>query len=350
VSIPRIIDANANRAREALRVMEEAARFIIDDAALTRSLKELRHALRASLEAFGGVELHRDVTGDVGTGLSTPAELERTSAHDVVTAAGRRLGEALRVLEEYGKTIDPGIAGELERLRYAAYEHERRLTLALGSGRGGQWAICVLLSEAQCGARPWAEVAKDVADARPDCIQVREKDLDDRTLLERVRVVMEAAQPGTAVVVNDRPDVALLAGAHGVHVGPDDLPCRDVRRLVGRDLLIGVSTARIEDARAALADGADYCGVGPMFPSTTKDKPVTAGPRYLEEYLAWGRLPHVAIGGITPENVGTLAALGCRGVAVSAAVCAAADPGAAIDALRDALATAAATTGPTART
>src|SRR5690606_33559530 len=109
---------------------------------------------------------------------------------------------------------------------------------------------------------------------------------------------------GVSVIVNDRPDIALLSGADGVHVGQGDLPCRDVRKLVGRQLMIGVSTARLDEVRAAVEHGADYVGVGPMFATTTKQKDVIVGPAYLRAVVtAFPRLPHLAIAGITPDNI-----------------------------------------------
>jgi thiamine-phosphate pyrophosphorylase len=132
-----------------------------------------------------------------------------------------------------------------------------------------------------------------------------------------------------ASIVNDRPDIALLAAADGVHLGQEDLRIADARRLAGMTLLVGVSTANMEQARAAAGEGADYCGVGPMFHTTTKDKPRLSGPAYLREYLAderTARVPHLAIGGIGPGNIADLAGAGCRGVAVSSAVCGSPDP------------------------
>lgn len=333
MSVARIIDANTNRAREALRVMEEAARFIINDAALTRSLKNLRHDLCSLAARFDGVEFDRDVAGDVGAAISTPRELTRATAREVVMAAGRRLGEALRAIEEYGKVLDAAAALEVERLRYTGYALEQRLIVAFGAGSPRQWKVCVLLSERLCPDGDWAAVARAVTAAGADCIQLREKDVPDAELLRRTRQLVEIASPGTAVVVNDRPDIALLGGADGVHVGQGDLPCRSVRRLVGRRLLVGVSTSRLAEAMAALADGADYCGVGPMHVSTTTETRPIAGPAYLRDYLEWNRLPHLAIGGIDPERGRALAALGCRGIAVSAAVCAASDPAAVVSEL-----------------
>ena len=116
-SVLRIIDANANRAREAIRVMEEAARFVLDDPALTESLKQLRHDLATQLANFRGfrgqLEANRDTPGDVGTTIQTAGESVRQSVADVVTAAGKRLSEAFRAIEEYAKVIDPHFAAAI---------------------------------------------------------------------------------------------------------------------------------------------------------------------------------------------------------------------------------------------
>src|SRR6186997_2029720 len=104
----RIIDANANRAREALRVMEDAARFALNDSKLTEQLKSLRHDLRAALDLLppGILEANRDTPGDVGTTISTSAEMDRHTLLEVVVAAGKRLSESLRSIEEVSKTIN----------------------------------------------------------------------------------------------------------------------------------------------------------------------------------------------------------------------------------------------------
>ena len=317
--------------------MEEAARFRLGDADLTTGLKQLRHDLSESLLRFDNLDLNRDTPGDVGTKISTPAERTRSSTAEVVIAAGKRLGEAMRVLEEYGKTIDAGFAASIQTLRYCGYDLEHRLNRALGSGRALQWQICVIFSEKLCGDRDWREVAQLIADAGPDCIQLREKELDDGELLSRARLFVQMAGPRTTVIVNDRPDIALLASADGVHLGQTDLPCTEVRKIVGRQLIVGVSTSALSEAEQALRDGADYCGVGPMFPTTTKRKDTIVGPDYLRRYLAWNRLPHVAIGGISPDNIDRLVQLGVKGVAVYAAVCGADQPDQVIHRLREAL-------------
>jgi len=350
--IPRILDANANRAREALRVMEEAARFVLDDAALSGQLKQLRHDLAGAMARIEGVERHRDTPGDVGTTITTEAERARATIADVAAAAGKRLTEALRALEEYAKLLPPPPDQDRDRsppvpdpppdqfkaLRYRAYDLEQRLGRALSPHARRQWTLCLLLSESLCAHHGWSDVLRASLDAGLDCVQVREKAMDAGPLLARVRAVKEIVAGRAAVIVNDRPDVALAAGASGVHLGQNDLPPQLVRRQVGRQLLIGVSTNRLEQAEAALSAGADYVGLGPMFPTTTvANKPDIAGPGYARDFVTnFPQAPHLAIGGITPDNARQVIDAGAKGLAVSSAICAAHDPAAATAALRQA--------------
>lgn len=333
-SVLRILDANANRAREALRVMEEAARFLLDDAALSESIKNLRHDLSRLASSLPALEYHRDTPGDVGTTIKTPAELRRDSVADVAIAAGKRLSEALRAIEEYSKTLDVKITGTgtpihaaAEAMRYRGYDIELRLTRALSTGRARQWRLCVLLTQSLCPAGDWLSVARAAIDGGADCLQLREKNIDAGELLNRARSLVSLCQgKNVTVIINDRPDVALLSGADGVHLGQGDLPCSEARKLLGRQLLIGISTSNVNEARQAQRDGADYCGVGPMFPTTTKHKEIIVGPDYLRDYVAQVPLPHLAIGGISTATLPALVAAGVRGIAVSSAVCAATDP------------------------
>lgn len=345
----RILDANANRAREALRVMEDIARFGLDDPALSADLKATRHRLREALARLASVGIDgpallesRDTPGDLGTAIEGSGEASRTDLANIAAAAASRLGESLRSLEETAKLL-PTAPGALESawesfegLRYAAYDLHRRLVLALRPS-ARQWRLCVLITEALC-RHPWEAVAARAIAAGADCLQLREKSLDSGELLRRaerlVQIARDTPAPGTrrpSVIINDRAEIALLAGADGVHVGQSDLGVADVRRLSARParrLLVGVSCSTLERAVQAVRDGADYLGLGPMFPSTTKAKPTLAGPGLISAVVGdpvASRVPHLAISGITRERAGELAAVGCRGIAVSAAVCGAED-------------------------
>ncbi|MFG0259550.1 MAG: thiamine phosphate synthase [Phycisphaerales bacterium JB041] len=345
-SVARLIDANANRAREGLRVVEDVARFVLADGAACAELKAIRHGLGEAVAALpvdrGVLLAWRDTAGDVGTGATTAAEASRADLPAVVAAASGRLAEALRAIEEGAKALGAGqAAAATERLRYRAYDACGGVERALGTGRAVQWRLCVLITEALCAHHPWERVAGLAVEGGADCLQLREKGLETGELVARARGLVAIARPrGVAVVVNDRVDVALAAGVDGVHVGQGDMPVREVRRTAGHGLLVGVSTGGLDQARAAAAAGADYCGVGPMFASTTKPKAV-AGSGFLREYVldaACARVPHLAIGGITPENVGELVEAGCRGVAVSSVVCGAEVPGEVCRSLRKAFA------------
>lgn len=331
-TIYRILDANANRAREAMRVMEEAARFLLNDAGLSQQLKQLRHDLTQALSAVPQLTYHRDTPGDVGTAITTEDETTRQSTAEVVIAAGKRLSEALRAMEEYGKTLPEHaatLAATLEQLRYRAYTLEQTLIRRMGSGRRQQWKLCLLLSESLC-RHDWRHTLTEAIKGGVDCVQLREKQMPDDALLDRaMQVVAMCHERQVSVVVNDRPDMAMLSEADGVHLGQNDLPYAAVRRMVGRQLLIGVSTSQLEQARVAYEQGADYVGLGPMFPTTTKHKPTLAGPAYLRQYLAADiALPHLAIGGINADNMAQLIEAGVKGIAVSAAICNAEDPAA----------------------
>jgi thiamine-phosphate pyrophosphorylase len=338
----RIIDANANRVREALRVLEEAARFLIDDESLSIELKRMRHAFTEATKPLEHLILDRDTPSDVGTTLTTSAEGRRQDARDVVLAAGSRLAEALRAIEEYAKIDDDRVsshttlAAACERLRYQSYDVTKRLAMVLRCGVK-QWRVCLLLTQSLCTHHDWRKVLEQSLQGGVDCVQVREKSATDRELIEHIADVHAIVGTRADVIVNDRPDLALVTAATGVHLGQTDLPPTQTRRVLGLNAVIGVSTFDLDEARAAKAGGADYCGVGPMFPTQTKHKPSLAGPTYLRDYVDWDGLPHLAIGGITSANIGQLVDVGCKGVAVSSAICSAKDPAAVAAQLREAL-------------
>lgn len=328
----RLIDATANRASEGLRVLEDLARFVLDDESLTRTLKDLRHDLRRRIEALpvarADLLAARDVPNDVGADLTGAGESDRGGPAGVATAAAKRAQEALRSLEEAAKALGSDARG-FESARYRLYTAEQQLLQAIAPPCP-QWTLCVLVTRDLCAHHAPAEVIRRAAEGGADCVQIREKGMDDAERLDHTgEMVAACRKAGVHAVVNDRPDLARLAGADAVHLGQRDLPVAAARRVLGPGRWIGVSCSTPDQARAAWADGADSIGLGPMFPSTTKPKPDLAGPalvRAVVEDPRAGRLPHLAISGINAANAGTLAAAGCRGVAVSGAVCSAEDP------------------------
>jgi thiamine-phosphate pyrophosphorylase len=158
-------------------------------------------------------------------------------------------------------------------------------------------------------------------------VQVRMKDAPSGEVLDAARRIVALARGRALVVVNDRADLALLSGADGVHVGDEDLPVGEVRRLLGPDLLVGRTARTLDEASAAISEGADHVGFGPIFPSRTK--PLAVPPRglaSLREAAAALRAPIVAIGGIGVENVADVARAGAACAAVVEAIFGGGDP------------------------
>lgn len=325
----RVLDANLNRAREAARVLEDYCRFALDDRFLTEQLKGLRHGLAAASERLPGQLLvaARETLRDVGTTVTAPGEYERGTSGRVAAVNLKRLQEALRSLEEFGKVFGPEFGRDFEAFRYQAYTLERAiLTGAHARERLAHAKLYVLLTCSQCpAALDWT--IERVAAGGADVVQLREKELPDRELIARARDVRRwTRKAGVLFVVNDRPDLARLVEADGVHLGQDDLPIKDARRVLGPNALIGVSTHTVAQVRQAVLDGADYIGVGPVFPSKTKEFDSFPGLRFVREAVAETGLPAFALGGISPGNLGEVLAAGARRVAVASAVAAADDP------------------------
>ncbi|HJT33628.1 MAG TPA: thiamine phosphate synthase [Pirellulales bacterium] len=327
----RVLDAAANRAREGLRVAEDYARFVLNDRHLMSCLKELRHRLAAALRRLPADELlaARDTLADVGTTVSSDAESCRPDLASVVTANAKRLQEALRSLEEFGKMVDPAMAAEVEQLRYQTYTLERALANTAASVRRLNAARLYVLVDGRENLTAFEKLIRALLCSGVDMIQLRDKRLADGELLGRARRLRELTRgTSTLFIMNDRADLARLAQADGVHVGQEELTVGQARAIVGAEALIGVSTHSLDQARQAVLDGANYIGVGPVFASQTKlfAHDALRGVDLLRAVQAEVTLPAFAIGGIDRGNLPQVLAAGFTRVAVSAAVTGAADP------------------------
>jgi len=325
----RVLDAAANRAREGLRVVEDYARFVLDDRHLTDLCKRLRHDLTAALDRIPTEHrlAARETRADVGTVLATPAEQRRRAAAEVLTANLVRLEEGLRSLEEFGKLIDPEMAAELKQLRYRSYTLQRAVEITRSSLKRLEHARLYVLMDGRSSEDEFRRSASSLIEAGVHVLQLRDKRLDDRTLLERARLLRElTAGSDTLLVINDRADLAVLSQADGVHVGQEELSVKDARTIVGPEALIGVSTHSIEQARRAVLDGANYIGVGPTFSSGTKQFAEFPGLDLLRVVAGEIRLPAFAVGGITRANLPEVLATGFTRIAVSGAITTVGDP------------------------
>ncbi len=153
------------------------------------------------------------------------------------------------------------------------------------------------------------------------CLQLREKDLDEETFIEEARKIKKLTDAyGVPFIINDNVKVALAVDADGVHVGQEDMPAEEVRRLIGKNKILGVSTKTVEQAIKAQEAGADYVGVGAIFETFTKKDAKATAIETLKEIRKNVHIPVVAIGGINKENIMTLAGCSIDGVAVVSAI------------------------------
>jgi thiamine-phosphate pyrophosphorylase len=337
----RALDAGLNRAAEALRVVEDAARFAWNLEGSARDLKALRHDLFAAVAAVVRREdliRARDVEGDVGreAGLAAVESEGALALRNL-----ERAKEALRSLEEALRVVFPAAAPAIERLRYRLYAIERGMALLLpGAAREERLkdVKLLLIATSRLACRPLAAIVEEAARGGAGAVELREPGVPDRELLAAARALREVtARLGILLIVNDRPDIAALSHADGVHLGQDDLPLAAARTIAGKEALIGISTHSVEQARAAERAGADYIGIGPVFPTATKDAGPPIGLDVLAEVASAVAIPAFAIGGIDAEKASRVAAAGADRVAVSSAILTADRPGAAARAIREAL-------------
>ncbi|MGM3304712.1 thiamine phosphate synthase [Anabaena sp. WFMT] len=307
----RILDANLDRAREGLRIIEEWCRFGLNDAHLAGECKRLRQEVgnwhTAQMRAA------RDTPGDPGTDLTHPQEEQRSSITSLLQANFCRVQEALRVLEEYGKLYDPNMGSTFKQMRYQVYTLESTL---MGYQRHQLlWRSHLYLVTSPLESL--LEVVEAALKGGLTLVQYREKTTDDVIRLEQATQLRQLCHNyGALFIINDRVDLALAVNADGVHLGQQDLPIAIARQLLGTQRIIGRSTTNAQEMQKAIAEGADYIGVGPVYETPTKVGKAAAGLEYVSYAAKNCAIPWFAIGGIDASNINDVIDAGARRVAV----------------------------------
>ena len=324
--VARLIDANLDRSREGLRVVEDWCRFGLEQQDLVVCLKDWRQRLgRLHRNSY---KQARSTNNDTGAGLEHPAQLDRHSPDHVVAANCARVQEALRVLEEYGRSVDPALAAEAALIRYGLYDLEVTcLNATLGSRRRSQLQDCRLcLITTPCvdlADRVQAALQNGVA-----MVQYRCKDGNDRERLQEAQILKKlCANHGALLIINDRVDLALAVDADGVHLGQEDMPSVMARSLLGSDRLLGRSTHSIDQVTKAQQEPIDYLGFGPIHSTAVKPERTPVGSDQVGHAETISQRPVFAIGGITGANLPALLAAGAQRVAVIGAIMNADDTG-----------------------
>jgi thiamine-phosphate pyrophosphorylase len=327
-AIARILDANLNRAREGLRTIEEWCRFGLNSAELAEQCK----AMRQEIARWHRPEFRqaRDTTTDVGTQLTHPQEALRESLQQLLQANLGRVQEALRVLEEYGKLHDPAMGANFKQLRYQSYILEQKLFSQERLARLRSATLYLVTS-------PHDQLLSIVEAALAgglSLVQYRDKETPDGQRWPLVQQLCDLCHRyGALFLVNDRLDLALAVKADGLHLGQQDLPIAVARSLLGPQAIIGRSTTNPDEMAKALAEGADYLGVGPVYATPTKVGKAATGLDYVAYARQHSPVPWFAIGGIEASNLPAVMQAGATQVAVVRAIMAADNPTQATQAL-----------------
>ena len=321
-AIYRILDANLDRAREGLRIIEEWCRFGINNQQLAQECKQLRQ----ELAQWHSAELRqaRDTPSDVGTELSHPQEEKRDSINSLLQANICRTQEALRVLEEYGKLYQLQMSLICKQIRYRVYTLESNLLNSDRLTKLQNSALYLITSPSE----NLLSIVDESLKGGVSLVQYRDKEItDDNVILAQAQQLCQLCHKYNALfLVNDRVEVALAVDADGVHLGQQDIPIALARQILGSGKIVGRSTTNPEEMQKAIAERADYIGVGPVYQTPTKPAKAAAGFEYVQYAAANSPIPWFAIGGIDLNNLPNVLEAGAQRVAVVRAIMRAEQP------------------------
>lgn len=310
----------------------------LNDSYLAEQSKQLRHRLNSIVNQIGGDRLigSRDIEHDVGTAIATESEYTRASLLEITRANFGRVLQSLRSMEEYSKLVAPDVSKLFESLRYNTYSLEKAMVSVENSRDMIGDASLYVLVDRRADLRSFEALIAELLEAKVDFIQLRDKRLDDRQLIEAGKLLSRLTRPTlTRWIMNDRADLAALADADGVHLGQSDISVADAKAIIGPDKIIGVTSHNVEQAKQAVHDGANYIGVGPCFPSTTKDFDSFAADEFIAAVAEQFTLPAFAIGGIKADNIEQLIEIGMTRFAIGNAIAGADSPALAVEAIRN---------------
>jgi thiamine-phosphate pyrophosphorylase len=306
-------------------VLEDIARFLLDDAPVGKELNSVRHSLAQNAWSLGTRLLsQRDRGRDVGGGIEAVSEGHDIA--DMIRINAKTAQESLRVVEELAKLPDIGAtldSGAFERARVALYSIESRLvSRALREEKKKKLTgLYVILDTQALAGRDEIQIAGEIIQGGAKAIQLRDKQRSKGKLLPIAQKLQElCADSGVLFIMNDHLDLALISDAAGLHIGQEDLPLPAVRKELPIDKIVGCSVTMVSQAIKAEGEGADYIAVGSIFPTAAKANAVLVGLDTLKQVKQAVSCPLVAIGGITEDNIGQVVAAGADSVAVIGAV------------------------------
>ncbi len=316
MSWERIADVNLNRMSESLKFLEDIARFTLEHRALVSHIRTLRRDFLEVKKTLSVPSLVKYRASRTDIGRSSRFDVTaRASAQATILANFARAKEAARILEEVCKSADKQAGTRMKMIRFQLYDLEK--TFIAHMQRTFNPRLYVIIDERYASRYRIEQIVPLLVRCGATMIQLRAQELPDRTF-HRIGMRISRTLKNTEVkfIINNRADIALACGADGVHLGQRDISVVKARQIMGEHAILGVSAHTLQQARRAEKQGADYLGVGAVFPTSTKTDARVCGLSVLKAICAATRLPVVGIGGITDKNCRKVLRAGAAGIAV----------------------------------
>ncbi len=323
--IYQIIDANLDRAREGLRVLEDWARFGLGDNDYVTRIKNFRQILgKNHLDIYKETRNHIE---DQSKGLTHFEQFNRTTPAQIISSNAGRVQEALRVVEEFSRLHNHELSKIASEIRYEIYTLEIDL-LSLSKFKKSEEILkendlYVITAQRE----NLLEIIEEILIAGVKIIQYRFKQGTDKDhLREAIQIKNLCKRYNSLFIINDRIDIALASNADGIHLGKDDLDLKTARKLLGYSKIIGISANNEIDISNALKDGCDYIGIGPVFETATKKEKKPLGIEKIKNLTKDLNIPWFIIGGVTKNNISYLKSNGFKKVALVSQIMNSEDP------------------------
>ncbi len=313
--IYQIIDANLDRAREGLRVLEDWSRFGLGKENFVERIKNFRQILgKNHLEVYKQSRNHIE---DKCKGLTHLEQINRKTPEQIISSNSARVQEALRVIEEFSRIHNHELSKIASEIRYEIYTLEIDL-LSLSKFKKSKEILkendLYVITDQKDNL---LEIIEEILIAGARIIQHRfKKGTDKDHLQEAIQIKNLCKRYGSLFIVNDRLDIALASNADGIHLGQDDLDLKTARKLIGYSKIIGISANNKIDISNALKEGCDYIGIGPVFETATKNNKKPIGIEKIKTLTKDLNIPWFAIGGIKSNNISYLKSNGFKKVAL----------------------------------
>ena len=303
--VAQIIDANLDRAREGLRVLEDWARFALGRKDLVKQFKDFRQILGKSHLII--YKKSRNTIIDECNGLTHPEQFKRNDTARIISSNAGRVQEALRVIEEFSRNHNEDLYNSASKIRYSIYQ----LEIELLEANSNHYLKSILrennLYFITLESKNLLEETKQILEGGVKIIQLRCKTGNDS---DNIKIGIEIRQLckkfNALFIVNDRIDIALACSADGVHLGQNDMNIKSARKILGFSKIIGISANTKNDIKRAINDGCDYLGIGPVFASKTKKDKNPIGIEAIKTLTKDISIPWFAIGGIKQNNLSEL--------------------------------------------